>query len=345
MIQSLNRILVIRRDNIGDLICTTPLLSQLRETYPSAQVDVLVNSYNYDVIALNPDVNNVYVYTKVKHREHNQSLWSVIWQRFQLIRELRSQHYDAIILAGGFSKHAEKLAKQIRSPMIIGMPPVETKSSIINHPTHVPLALHEVEQTSCLLIALGIEPRPQCLTLYYDPILYDQYKQRLTKQSWYSSRPVIGLHISARKVDQRWPAEYFVELVQQLYTQHNYQFLLFWSPGDETNKHHPGDDQKAQAIINALSSQIPLLAYTTKKLRELIAAMNLCDAFICSDGGAMHIAAGLGKPIVCFFGSSDAQRWHPWGVPHRVIQSDSRQVIDINPIQVRDALEFLNIKG
>ncbi len=50
------RILVIRRDNIGDLLCTTPLLSALRRRFPEAWIGALVNSYTAPVLAGNPDV-------------------------------------------------------------------------------------------------------------------------------------------------------------------------------------------------------------------------------------------------------------------------------------------------
>lgn len=40
------KILIIRRDNIGDLICTTPLFEAIRQHYPDAYLAALVNSYN-----------------------------------------------------------------------------------------------------------------------------------------------------------------------------------------------------------------------------------------------------------------------------------------------------------
>ena len=36
------KILVVRRDNIGDLVCTTPLLHAIRLRYPAAYVAVLL---------------------------------------------------------------------------------------------------------------------------------------------------------------------------------------------------------------------------------------------------------------------------------------------------------------
>jgi ADP-heptose:LPS heptosyltransferase len=52
----------------------------------------------------------------------------------------------------------------------------------------------------------------------------------------------------------------------------------------------------------------------------------------------MHLAAGLGKPIVCFFGDSPVERWRPWGVPHIVLQSESHRVSDLALSQVTDAI-------
>ena len=58
----MKRILVVRRDNIGDLVCTTPLIRALRQRYPDARIDALVNSYNLPVVAHNPDLDNAYAY-------------------------------------------------------------------------------------------------------------------------------------------------------------------------------------------------------------------------------------------------------------------------------------------
>ena len=60
------KLLVIRRDNIGDLVCTTPLLRSLRQKYPEARIDALVTSYNEPILENNPDVDYVYAYTKAK---------------------------------------------------------------------------------------------------------------------------------------------------------------------------------------------------------------------------------------------------------------------------------------
>ncbi|PJA81644.1 MAG: glycosyl transferase, partial [Nitrospirae bacterium CG_4_9_14_3_um_filter_44_28] len=40
----MKRIIFIRRDNIGDLVCTTPAIRAVREKYPDAKIGILVNT-------------------------------------------------------------------------------------------------------------------------------------------------------------------------------------------------------------------------------------------------------------------------------------------------------------
>ncbi|MBU3698270.1 glycosyltransferase family 9 protein, partial [Dechloromonas sp.] len=136
-------------------------------------------------------------------------------------------------------------------------------------------------------------------------------------------------HISARKEKQRWPVERFAELAHRLHARTGARFLVFWSPGDENNPFHPGDDGKAAKLLAAMVD-LPVAPVNTHHLSELIAGLSLCDAAVLSDGGAMHVASGLGKPVVCFFGNSPAERWHPWGVAHRLLRKPSRDVSDIS---------------
>jgi len=79
-----------------------------------------------------------------------------------------------------------------------------------------------------------------------------------------------------------------------------------------------------------------VLAYPTTQLGALIGALSICKAMVCSDGGAMHVGAGLGLPTLSFFGNSDASTWYPWGVPREVLQKPRRHVDDIS---VDDAAE------
>jgi len=324
--------LVIRRDNIGDLVCTTPLFRALRERFPAARICALVNSYNAPVLQGNPDIDEVFSYTKAKHRPVGQSVPGVYFNRIKMLARLRAMRFDyAILAAPGFQERSLLLARMIRPRHILGFTEIKNPASRhvdIGVPFVFTPHLHEAEDVFRLLQPLGISGTPTAASVYPEKFETARACFQLGKIG-VGAKLTIGIHISARKSSQRWPAESFAQLVRLLHEQLDARFMLFWSPGDENNPLHPGDDGKAAEMMSVLGD-VPILAYPTHRLEELIAGLSLCDAVVCSDGGAMHLAAGLGKPILCFFGQSDAMRWHPWGVPYVLLQPESREVKDVS---------------
>lgn len=324
----MEKILIIRRDNIGDLILTTPLLTALRQRWPQARLDALVNSYNAPVLARHPALNHVYCYTKGKHRLAGQSLWGAYWGKVQLLWQLRQVGYDAVVLAqSGYAGRALGLAHWIAPGKTLGFAgaqPDRRLTTALPVPTE---PCHHVEALWPLAQALGVTTPPDKTTLYPDPALVTAYQKTLFT-GYDAQRPVVGVHISARKPSQRWPVKHFIELITSLCVEHEVAVHLFWSPGSNQDKRHPGDDDKARQILDAVS-ELPVRACPTQHLEQLFAGLALCDSVICSDGGAMHVAAALDKPIVCFFGQSDVTHWRPWKVPHRVLQASSHEAQDI----------------
>lgn len=328
------RILVIRRDNIGDLLCTTPLLAALRRRFPAARIAVLANSYSSPVLAGNPDVDEVLDYDKGKHLASFREKVSALWRRLTLIRRLRREKWDfAILASSGFQASAFRFARLARPDRVLGYAAAEGDSPLVLPQVH---GVHEVEAAYALLAPLGIEGPPPAMRLVPDAALCAKAGARIPS----GRGPLVGLHLSARKPSQRWPAERFAELARRLHASCGARFLLFWAPGSETNPLHPGDDEKAAVLLAALDG-LPVVPVPTRRLPELIAGLSLCDRVVCSDGGAMHIAAALGKPIVCFFGNSDAVRWHPWGVPYVLLQKESRDVGDVSVDEAVAAFERL----
>ncbi len=325
--------LIIRRDNIGDLVCSTPLIHALRQHFPKSTLCALVNSYTAPVLANNPDIDAVFAYTKAKHRPPGTSVLKVYWDRLRLFAQLRRMRFDyAILAAPGFQPRLLRLARFAGAQRVVGFIEPGTPSTAridIGVPYGPVCPPHEAEDVFRLLAPLGIAGTPPSALVR--PLAHEVAcaKEALHRAIPLQPTLLIGMHISARKASQRWPADRFAALIRTLHAQHQANFLLFWSPGDDTNPLHPGDDAKAQEIMNLLPD-VPILAYPTHELGQLIAGLSLCHMVVCSDGGAMHLAAGLGKPILCFFGKSESARWRPWGVPHVLLQPQSLDVKDVS---------------
>src|SRR3990167_3028536 len=330
------RILVVRRDNIGDLICTTPLLHGLRQSYPNATIAVLASSYNAAVLEGNPDVDEVFIFLKRHQKTHGYGFLSMLWNRWQLVRTIRRRHFDAIILANGGWRYARHLGGK----KLIGFreqhQPESAQPDVIVPLENEGREDHEVSKMACLGMALGVMDAVGPVTLFPDEMRVQKERQRLQDLGWDEApqKPTIALHMSTRRFTQRWPKESFVALAQAL-IQQGAQLLLFWSPGKENDPMHPGDDDKAAYVLEQLRG-LPAFPCPTKNLQELVASVALADQMICSDGGGMHVAAALKKPILCFFGTSFLKEWHPWKVPYIALQPNSRRVVDIS---VEEALE------
>lgn len=335
------RILVIRRDNIGDLACTTPALAALRQRYPHAEIAALVNSYNAEVLNGNPNLDHLFVYKKLKHAGGLVSRIKAIGDRLKLIIQLRRWKPDVTILAkSSYERHGLNFARQIGAKNIIGYVPADQSQlkSLpgIQIPTPEFASLHEVEAVNGLLKPLGIENALGPLQLFPYAKAAAQLAQTLPKAA-----RRIALHISAREAERRWGNDKFIDLARHiLATRPGTQILLFWSPGKADDPHHPGDDEAATQLWRALQSD-RLLPMPTKNLSELIAALSLCDLFIGADGGALHLAVGLNKPCVALFESlpQKLNHWYPWHVPHRVVHGAQPSVSSIGLAQVLTAVD------
>ena len=323
------RILVIRRDNIGDLVLTTPLIRGLRARFPSAWIGVLGNTYNTPVLAGHPDIDELFAYDKAKHQPH-RSRWMVYADTARLLWRLRARRIDLAILAGpGAQRQAARLASWLRPKSILGFVedglPGEVTRPV---PYGAGASLHETEDVYRLGADLGLVPPAGPCVIAPDASEAAQVRQALAGRA-VPGAIVVAVHISARRTLQRWPAGNFAAIIRNLCARGDVTVLLLWAPGSSDDPRHPGDDEKAAAILVQVGQSPACVPWPTASLAELSGALATCQLMVCADGGAMHMAAGLGVPVVALFGDSPIRRWRPWGVRHEILQAPGGNVAEI----------------
>jgi len=311
-------ILILRRDNIGDLVCTTPLIAALRAQLPGAWLGALVTSYNAEVLAGNPALDEVFVYEKLKHR--SGSLLSHLRSRLGQWSRMRERKIDCVLVPAS-SPRTLKLARSLKAGRVLAAP------------VAVPAAQHEVERSYELGRALGLRGHAGPLQLYPDA------RKRTELAAQLGPGPIVAIHISARRPAQRWPLDRYAALAARLAK--DTRVMLLWAPGGAGNPAHPGDDAAAAEVLR-MAKNPAVVPVATAELKTLIAALSLADRVVCPDGGAMHLAAALAKPVVALFGDSPVERWRPWGVAHRVVRPESR---DLAGLPVEPVLEALAALG
>ena len=311
------RILVVRRDNIGDLACTTPLVAALRAQLPRAWLAALVTTYNAEVLARNPALDEIFVYEKLKHR--SGGLIAHVRNRIGQMSRLRGEKLDCVLVPAP-APQSLRIARSLKPGRVVAAP------------SAYPAGMHEVERTFELGKTLGVAGAPGPLQIFPDKDRVRELKNGI------GAGPFVAVHISARRPAQRWPLERYAALIGHLSKQA--RVLLLWAPGPRDNPKHPGDDDAAADVLR-LAGGANVVPVETPELKTLIAALSLAGRVVCPDGGAMHLAAALGKPVVALFGDSPVERWRPWGVAHRVVRPASGDLAELPLEPVLDAFRAL----
>ncbi len=314
---STKSIIFIRRDNITDLVCTTPAIRAARLKFPKARIGIFVNAYSAEVVRNSPDIDEVYVYDKVRHSADNRL--KILFKSLNVIRRIRAERFDVAIGCGSYSTTLARYTYLTGAKLRIGYVPRGKSTNFYNNPVAEPASLvHEVEAAMGLLRPLGVTGSGPALRLRPSVDQKKAIYRDLLREGLKETEKIVIIHISSSRPENRWPRENFRTLADMVQEKRGLRVLLLWSPGKAEGA-RPGDDAAAEWIASSMKKK-PLV-FRTDSLRDLIAAMSIGHSVVCCDGGAMHIAAALGKPILTIWGSTDRRRWAPWGVPNMILQS------------------------
>lgn len=335
----LKRILVVRNDNIGDLICSLPVFEALKKTFPQAEITLAASTYNAEIARGNPYIDKILCYEKYKHSMTKWHFWSA-WNQYRFLRALRKEKFDlAIGLRSHFSRTQSLIVFASGAPYRLGHYPVRSCYRHLSFFYNVYTTAesraekHEVERTLDVLNVLGIKhskPAP-CIVIDQNDIdlADDIFSSRNIK-----GRPTIGYHISNRKPGLVWPLENFAFLIHMLKEK--------YPASEHLITFAPGESDRAELLTSMLKDKIHVVP--TTRIKELGAIQRNCRIFITLDGAPMHLAAALGVSTLAIFGVSDPVVWRPWGTGHHwLIKKEG--ISAISPEEVCEtAVEMLEDK-
>ena len=301
---------------------------------------MLVNHYNADALAGNPDVDVLHVYRKAKHVPGEGRL-RVYLERVAKFREIRRERYDVAIGCGNPSVRVARIAVAAGARRRIGyvMPGAW---SIRYYNTPVPFGsepAHEVERTFRLLGPLGIAGTPGRMVIVPDPGESARFVAARDAFTPGRGKPLLAVSISARIRQNQWSGEKFVAFIEKTLHEGRLGVLLLWAPGGRDNPVYPGDDEPAARIAERFSGRI--LAWPTPTVRSLIAATAGADIVLTLDTGSLHLAAACGKPTAALMMRRKVDTWSPWGVPAEVVPAERGDVGDLTVDTVFEAVHAL----
>ncbi len=296
------RILVVGPSWIGDMVLAQPMLKLLRARHDDPVIDVLAPGWTLPLIERMPEVRRA-INMPVGHGELRLAA------RWQLGRKLRRERYDqAIVLSNTF--------KSALVPLFAGVP---VRTGYIGEARYALLTDRRrpsAGRTVQLAQRYGelALPRSEALRLPLPALglRVDDAARRdlLARLGVDKQRPAAALCPGAEYGPaKRWPARYFAELAQGIAA----RGCAVWLIGS------PNDEQLGSEIAQAAGGVCRNLCGKTT-LAEAIDLLSATALVVTNDSGLMHIAAGLGKPLIALYGSSSPEFTPPLSPSAQVLR-------------------------
>lgn len=294
-----SRILILKLSAIGDCLVASPLARALRERYPDAHLAWAVQSKAKTVVEGNPYLDEVIVQEK--------GLRGLL----QTMRQVRSARFDAVIDVQGALKSAPISWASRARWRIVSSRAEPIARRIANHVVPMPTPPpHALEQYLRVAAALDIDSKTPRRLVLATTEKEAAWADEFWKENALPER-VVALNPGSLRPIKAWPAEHFVVLADLLEGS-GIRTMLIGGPTDR---------EKVGEIEAAMQHQ-PINAAGKTNLRQLGALLKKCNLLVSADTGPMHIAAGVGTPVVALFGPTDPRRTGPIGENHVVLTRD-----------------------
>jgi len=290
----IHRILLSRLRFMGDVILTTPLIRQLKKTFPEARLSYLTQDTFAPLLLHHPQLDEVISFP----------LRGGFVEQARFYRQLRRRRFDLAIDLFGNPRTA--LMTWATGAKIRVGGDFRGRGKLYNVRVPAPaVEPNAIDFHWRSLAALGIEKGEARTEVFIAPAEKKWARECLNGFQIDPSRPVVGLHPGATWPNKRWPEKYFAELALQLYKK-NIQILITQGPGEENIA------QEVIWRISALQRETAIVLLPVLQLRQLASVQQQMRVFVSNDCGVMHLAVAVGTPTIGLFGPSQPHIWFPY---------------------------------
>lgn len=313
--ESVERILLIRLRNIGDVLLMVPAIRTFRSAFPRAFIAAVVNAGTEEMLTNNPLLDDVLVFDP-----HWKELAFAerVAREMEFIGEIRRRRCDLAVnmtegdrgaflcLASG-AKYKVGLFNNDHS--------FWWKKHIYDHIVRIPdWKAHMVDQILEIPRSLGLYPPDKQVDIFYSPTDLEKVNQLLLAAGVQNQDPLVHIHPTSRWLFKCWRDEGMARVIDDLQEKGRVRVVL--TSGTEQK-----ELEKIKRILQHSRTNPVNLAGKTS-LKHLAALSQRCLFFIGVDTAPMHIAAAVGTPVIALFGPSGEFNWAPWGEGHAVIKKD-----------------------
>jgi lipopolysaccharide heptosyltransferase II len=320
-------VLLVRFSSIGDILLTTPLIRATARRHPDAKLVYVTKRSMAPLVSEHPGVAEVVSLDPDESVRHlAQRLRTLApTHALDLHANLRSAALRLLVRCSwsGFAKH--KFARSVL---------VSTKVDLYGPP--VPVAERYFEAAR----SLDVRPDGQPPRFFLSPGARDRVDRWLVERGL-GNASVAALAPGAAHATKRWPIAHWIALAQRLRGA-GYAVVPVGGPDD-------------RGLAQQLAADSPAGEFSLQETGALLARARVV---VSGDTGVMHMATGVGAPVVALFGPTVEQfGFFPYHARSVVLQRDlacrpcsstgtpacplghHRCLADIPPAEVADAVE------
>jgi lipopolysaccharide heptosyltransferase I len=292
------RFLILRMGALGDIVHTLPAVSALRESFPRARIDWLVDRKWLPVLAGNPDV------TATIPMERNDWLAVVA-----TVRKLRATRYTLAIDFQSLYR-AAILGWLSGAPRRVGFAASyarERGAALLYTEKFTPRRRHKVEHNLELVESLGARASEIRFPLKISSEAQDQVDRIVAGSElpdYFVLSPGGGWGSKC------WPAERYGELHRRLAERYGWRGVINFGPGE----------RELAEIVRRTSGDPPPLVKMFD-LPQLMALLRRAKFLVAADTGPLHLASAVGTPVVGLYGPTDPARNGPFAKDDIVVRN------------------------
>ena len=302
-------ILIVRLGSLGDIIHALPVAAALRDRFPQAQIDWLVDARYSRILDYVPAVSRRLVVSTAPSEPRQRTPAGPDTRTFAgrrglaaAVAELRRRRYDMALDLQGLLKSAV-LARLSGARRVVGF----SSSHLRERPARLfytevvdPAgACHVVDKNLAVLAVVGINgaPRRFPLEVPSSPVV-GAVRARLGLSD--EGRFAL-INPGAGWPNKRWPPDRFGAVAAALWSRHGVGSAVLWGPGEEALAREVETRSEGAAVCAPPTT-----------IAELVLLGRAACLMIAGDTGPLHIAAAAGAPVVGLFGPTDPVRNGPW---------------------------------
>ena len=294
LLGSPERFLIVRLGSLGDVVHAIPVAAALRNRFPHAHIDWMVDPRYEELLGLVESVDR-----GVPVDPRQLTLGGSMF--LSTLRALRRARYDAVIDLQGLLKSAV-LARLVGARRTIGFPRQHLREPLARlFYTDAPDpagATHIIDKNLALLQPLEVTDRR-----VHFPISIPHTPSVESVKARFAQGRYALLNPGAAWPNKRWPADRFGSVAASIQREFGMRSLVLWGPGEQT---------LAGAVAAASDGAAEAAPPTT--VSDIVGIARGAQLMISGDTGPLHIAGAVATPIVALFGPTRPERNGPWAV-------------------------------